>query len=409
MVISNVPEWNYILSVLAHPDVSEVEANGPDSIFIKAKGVRKRLEKINFKNDEEYSESIAHGLSPLVNSTDGFGYDKFLYEGRLAYLNNGEEIIARCHIVLPPATNKPQVTIAKKTASLKTLDGIAAAGSMSTEMLNFLKACVKSRMCIVMSGSTGSGKTTMLEAMTKIVDNNTRIGVAEDSPELILQQQNVSYLNSVPWRPGMSENDVATLDWVVQQFQRMRTDMVIIGETRGKEFYNFIIAANSGMDGSMTTIHANDARMCLNKMTSFALRGAERQPIKSINRDIASAVQIIVQLKIVDGKHRVTQIEEVTNQVGNTEDAQISTNRLYSWNIKNDSFYKDGPFSDEMREKFKSYNVDVSDFLSSPVGENNSVPAHKDTSIASILNSSNNHDVRNNMGMGIPINPLGGR
>lgn len=366
MTISSVPIWDKLLKILADPSVSEIETNGPNGFFIKKSGQRVHLDNFSSGSEEEYMRGIQQGLAPFVESMNDFSPTGYLYEGRLRYnTDDGAEVLGRCHIVLPPACDFPQVTIAKKTASLKTIEAIASMGTMSTEMLAFLIMAVKSNLTVVFSGGTGAGKTTMLEALSKHIPDETRVGIAEDTPELILSQPNVSYLRSVPWQPGMDSNDVATLSWVVQQFQRMRTDKIIIGETRGKEFADFLVAANSGMEGSMTTMHADDPMLCLNKMTNFALKGAPNQPIRSINADIANAVDIIVQLVIIQGKHRISHIQEITTTLGTTEEAKITTEPLYRWDRNQDKFYKGANMSDNMRTRLADKGVKVNDFLNS--------------------------------------------
>lgn len=243
--------------------------------------------------------------------------------------------------------------------------------------------------------------TTMLEALSKSIPDSYRIGVAEDVPELNLQQSNVTYLHSVPWQPGMDENDVATLAWVVQQFQRMRTDKIIIGETRGKEFADFLVAANSGMEGSMTTIHAENPERCLSKMTGFALKGSERQPIRAVNNDIANSVNLIVQLVIVDGKHRVSHIQEVTPTLGNTDEAKISTQPLYRWDREQDMFYKDAVMTDSMRQRMIDRHVPVDTFL------------HSQRELRQPSHGSTRREVQQQMSSGLPRGlpqrPAGGR
>lgn len=217
--------------------------------------------------------------------------------------------------------------------------------------------------------------TTMLEAVSKLIPDTTRIGVAEDAPELNLIQDNVTYLHSVPWAPGMDENEVATLQWVVSQFQRNRCDKLIIGETRGKEFGDFLIAANSGMEGSMTTIHANNPVQCLSKMSNFAMKASDKQPIRAINADIAGAIDIIVQLVVVDGRHRVSHIAEVIPTLGTTEEAKITQATLYQWNRLDDTFEKVGNMSDNLRRILDSRGADYRDLLQTPIGEK--VKCHK--------------------------------
>jgi len=366
--ISNVPEWNYCLNLLVHDDFSEIQVNGPNEFFTKQKGKRVHLEDIKLETAERLISGIKNGLIPHVVSHEEFDENGYLFEGPLEYEAEGKKIKGRCHIVLYPASRYPQITIAKKSTALPTLDSIASRGSMSSEMLAFIKAAIEIKLTMVMSGGTGAGKTTMLEAATKYMSNTERIGVAEDTPELVLTQDNVTYLHSVPWSPGMDPNKVATLSWVVQQFQRMRTDRLIIGETRGVEFADFLTAANSGMEGSMTTLHASTPKQCLDKMTNFAIR-ATASPLRTVNNDIANSVDIIVQLIILpDGRHRVAQIEEVTTTLGNDEAARPTTETLYRYDPRTDNFIKAGKMTDNLRKRFEEKGVDIELFLTTPIG-----------------------------------------
>lgn len=366
--ISEVPEWNKCLNLLVEDDYSEIEANGPNEFFAKKKGKRIPLEGIALESLERYSDGIKKGLVPHVHSAWPFRENSYLFEGPLRYYAGDKFIRGRCHIVLPPAADYPQVTIAKKSTALPSLEAIASKGSMSTEMMALLLAAVAGNLTIVVSGGTGAGKTTMLEALSKHFRYDQRIGVAEDAPELYLPQPNVSYLHSVPWQPGMNPNDVATLSWVVQQYQRMRTDKLIIGETRGVEFADFLIAANSGMDGSMTTIHANNPVQALDKMTNFALKGTNA-PVRTVNQDIAASLDLIVQLMILpDGRHRVKEICEITNTIGTDESAKITTNAIFRYDKASDAFEKVGMISDALRAKLTNEGVDVQPFTLSKVG-----------------------------------------
>lgn len=229
-------------------------------------------------------------------------------------------------------------------------------------------------------GHTTTHNTTMLEALMKQIPHTTRIGVAEDTPELYLTQPNVSYLHSVPWQPGMNPNDVATLSWVVQQYQRMRTDKLIIGETRGVEFADFLIAANSGMDGSMTTIHANNPTQCLDKMTNFATR-ATKGTVRTANIDIGGSIDLIIQLIILeDGRHRMDEISEITATLGKGEEAKITTESLYKYDRESDTFVKTGQMTDDLRKIFKERGVNIRPFLVSQTGAR--AGGHTDDEIA---------------------------
>lgn len=374
--ISESPEWNKILNILADPSISEIASNGKDSFFIVKDGKRIKIDP-KFSSDDEYIEEIQRGLIPLVRTTREFNMNSYLFEGRLSYMAGGTEVIARCHIGLPPSTVVPQISIAKKSASLRNLDSIAAQGSMSTEMKNFLEMSVKAGLTVVLSGGTGAGKTTMLESMTKLFPNDYRIAVAEDIPELVLTQPNVTYWEAVPFVPGMNPNEVATLQWVVKQFQRNRNDRIIVGETRGAEFSEFLVAANSGKNGSLTTIHADDPVSCLRKMTNFATQGFPGLNIRSVNTELASAVNIIVQLnKFPDtGRHRVTQIQEITQTLSNNESASISTQPLYTYDPISDTFAKTENMTDALRKLCQQREIDISEFLKSRIGV--PVPGHQ--------------------------------
>lgn len=367
-------DWIKLFTIMESPDVSECQVNGKDSVWIKHKGKRKHISDIYWSSDKEYSESVrkALGESGFVHSQMPFDPNGSLFEGPIEYKGSkGKMIKGRAHIVLPPATDVPVLTFAKKTPSLVTLDAIYEKGSMNEEMLRFIKAAIHSNLTTILSGGTGAGKTTMLEACTKLFPEDTRIAVCEDTPELVLEQGNVAYQHSLPWRPGMDPNDAATLSWVVQQVNRMRTDKVIVGETRGKEFADFLVAANSGMDGSLTTIHANDPSLCLSKMTNFALKGSgDNVPIRAINSDIAHAIDLIIQLAYdkPTGRHYIHSIVEVTNTVGDKSNAPITTGVLFRFNPESGLHEKVDSPGDMLRRKIINAGIDAREFTGADKG-----------------------------------------
>jgi Flp pilus assembly CpaF family ATPase len=218
-------------------------------------------------------------------------------------------------------------------------------------------------------GCITTHNTTMLEALSKFWTPETRIGVAEDTPELDLVQPNVTYLHSVPWRPGLDPNKVATLSWVVQQYLRMRIDKIIVGETRGSEFAEFLTAANSGMEGSLTTIHSNSPVLALDKMTNFVLRGNAGSNIRTINNDIANAIDIIVQIqRLPNGFYRTTEISEVTTTLANNDGAKISTNHVFQYIPQGDAFKKVNQMTDNLRTHFLSRGVNLDLFTAADAG-----------------------------------------
>lgn len=372
--------WNMCLSSLARPGASELVANGPDSIFVTHNGKKERLLAPSEMSIRGYVDSIRNHLVPLVDSEIPFDADEgYIFEGHYKVPGPGG-FEGRCHIAVKPISDIPLITMTKIAATTNTIESIAATGSMSTEMMNFLKVAVESKLTIVLSGQSGAGKTTTLQALSKFFDEQDRIAVGEDLPELKLLQPNSFYLHTLPWRPGLDHNKVADLSYVVKQFLRMRPDRAIIGETRGKEFADFLVATNSGMAGSITTLHANDPTSALDKMTRFALQGSEKQPIRSINKEIGTAIDLVVQLARINGKHRMTHIQEITETVGNAEDAKLSSQTLYEYQESTDTWIKKNLMTDNLKNKLLTAGADLKQFMATPMGSE--LQKHKSQSIA---------------------------
>lgn len=311
--------------------VSEIETNGPGVIFYKERGKRKSM-RAPYNTEEDYREAI----EGLIKDA-GLISRKYLVEGRY---NLPNEKFGRLHIVMPPASPNPQVTLAIKTETLTTLTSIQAAGSFNTEMSMFLKAAVGAKLTTVISGGTGAGKTTLLEALTSEFDLVDRVGIVEDSPELELNSPNSVYLASTVWVPGMGDEEVADLSWAVKQINRMRVDKIIIGETRGKEFFDFITAANSGAEGSLTTIHANNASAAMKKMATFMYMAVDMSP-KIINEMVSQAVDIVIQLgKNKAGDHKILSIHEVTNAISAGDSPTIALNPLFVYDEQSNNWVK---------------------------------------------------------------------
>lgn len=364
------PFWDECLTALSRPEASELVANGPGQFFVTMNGQKQKLNAPQM-HDRGYVESMKTHLAPLVNSYMDFDEkDGYIFEGRYVAedrTGGGGTFSGRCHIAFGQISYTPRVTLTKIASNSSTLDSLASSGSMSTEMLAFLKVAVQAKLTIVLSGQTGAGKTTTLQAMTKLFDPQDRVGVAEDVPELLVPQPNVFYLHTRPWVPGLDPNLVADLSFVVRQFQRERADRIIIGETRGKEFAEFLVAANSGMKGSLTTLHAEDPSGALDKMTRFALAGSDGQPIRFVNKEIGTAVDLVVQLGRIKGRHRVTHIQEVTNIVANAEDAKLSTQPLYEYNVLEDNWTKVNMMTDKLKRKFELAEISTQPFLAAAV------------------------------------------
>lgn len=323
-----------LLAKLGEDGVSEILMNGKDKIFLKKEGQRFYLNEITFPTDEIYHEVINEILLPLSRTKSKIGESANLIEGRFEMedpLDRDNKIFARIHIIAPPAVKAAKVTIAKKSRYQMSVDKLRQTGSMNPAMSEFIKALAKARVNIVFSGLSGSGKTTLIESMSQHFDPSDRVIVVEETPELDLHLEDVVYLPARSFRPGDNPEEMITVEWLAAQANRMRPDRIIIGEVRGIEAEQFIHAANSGADGSMTTIHASSPRQALDKMASFILKagGEGRSEIATL-RDIASTVQIIIQTGIIDGKHYVTGIEEVSRTI-RKEGGSIASATLFEY------------------------------------------------------------------------------
>lgn len=341
-------------------EVSEFVANGPNQYFFTTKGEKRRVD-IGTESDEQYLKSIDDMLKKYDLGTRG----EFINEGRIK-LDNGEQ--GRMHMLLPPVCEYPQITIARKTQGLSTLDSLYSREMFNADILGFLKMAIKSKMTIVLSGLSGAGKTTFLEALAKEFSEYERVGVCEDAPEINLTQPNATYLHSTVWKPGEDRNRAVPLSWCIQQINRQRVDRIIVGEVRGKEFYDFIVAANSGIEGALTTVHGNNPKAALKKMANFIVE-ASGLSVHQANDNISQTVDIVIQIgfpHVGSLERRVISIDEVTQQVGTGTGDTIVINNLFSYDNSTRKWVKGRP-TDHLRKRFneKGWDFDTQKLVNS--------------------------------------------
>jgi Flp pilus assembly CpaF family ATPase len=258
---------------------------------------------------------------------------------------------ARVHCLCPPFTEAAVVTFAKKARVGYTLDRMIANGTLTPGMANLLVAGVQAGLTIVFSGGTGSGKTTTLQALGQFFPQGERIALIEDRQEIILPKS----LRIIPvtFERNASLGGFGSLAWAVNATTRMRIQRVIVGETIGSGFAEFCNVANSGVEGCMTTIHANDTRRALDKMEK--LYGGPDSNRISVVKDIARTVDLIVQQKLVHGKHVIVGIEEVSNSIN--ESGMVMTESLYRFDGKNHNHV--GRLSDHLINRLRDRKVPV--------------------------------------------------
>jgi pilus assembly protein CpaF len=218
---------------------------------------------------------------------------------------------SRVNAIIPPlALRGPTLTIRKFSRDPYTMDDLIEFGSVTSRAAHFLAACVKGKLNILISGGTGTGKTTLLNAMSAYVPGDERIVTIEDAAELQLQQDHVITLESRPANiEGSGEIRIREL---VRNSLRMRPDRIIVGEVRGAETVDMLQAMNTGHEGSLTTIHANSPRDALARLETLVLTAGVELPLRAIREQISSAFDLLVQIqRLVDGTRRVTHITEV--------------------------------------------------------------------------------------------------
>jgi pilus assembly protein CpaF len=284
--------------LLTDPAISDIMVNGPDQTYIERKG-KLELSSIRFR-DEEHLFQIAQRI---VDQTTP------LADARLA---DG----SRVNVIVPPLSLKgTAISIRKFSEKPITLDMMASGGSMSPQMSTALKIAGACRFNVIISGGTGSGKTTMLNALSKMIDPGERVITIEDAAELRLQQPHVLTLET---RPANLEGQGAiTIRDLVINALRMRPDRIILGEIRGPECFDMLAAMNTGHDGSMCTLHSNSPREALARMENMVMMSDIKVPKEAISRQIADSVDLIIQVKrLRDGSRRVTNVTEVIGMEG---------------------------------------------------------------------------------------------
>ncbi len=296
-----------IQPLLDDPEISEVMINGPSHVYIERKGKIVKT-NITFENNEHVLRIIERIILPLGRHIDG---DSPTVDARLP---DG----SRVNAVIPPvAIDGPSITIRKFCRDKLTVDQLVALGTLTAEMAEFLRVCVISRLNTVISGGTGSGKTTTLNSLSGFIPESERIVTIEDAAELQLKQEHVVRLETKP--PDVEGRGVVTTRDLVRNSLRMRPDRIVVGECRGGEALDMLQAMNTGHDGSLTTIHANSPRDALSRLETLVLMSGVELPIRVVREQIASAIDLIVhQSRLKDGMRRITSITEVAGMEGET-------------------------------------------------------------------------------------------
>jgi pilus assembly protein CpaF len=304
-IIDETIGFGPINPLIQDPEISEIMVNGPNHVYVEKKG-KLVLSDVTFRDDMHVMHVIEKIVAPLGRRIDE---SSPMVDARLP---NG----SRVNAVIPPlALNGPTITIRKFSEKPYTVKDLINFGTITPGIAMFLKACVEARLNIVVSGGTGSGKTTTLNVISSFIPEDERIVTIEDAAELQLMQEHVVKLETRP--PNIEGKGAVTIRDLVRNSLRMRPDRIVVGEVRSGEALDMLQAMNTGHDGSLTTGHANTPRDMLSRLETMVLMAGMELPIKAIREQIASAVDLIVQQsRLKDGSRRITHITEVAGMEG---------------------------------------------------------------------------------------------
>jgi pilus assembly protein CpaF len=286
--------------LLRDDSVTEIMVNNSDQVFVERSGKIERA-KATFADNAHLLRIIDKIVSQVGRRIDEASpmVDARLPDG------------SRVNAIIPPlALRGPTLTIRKFSRDPYTIDDLISFGTLTPKAAQFLSACVEGKLNVLVSGGTGTGKTTTLNALSAFVPGDERIVTIEDAAELQLQQEHVITLEARP--PNIEGQGEVRIRELVRNALRMRPDRIIVGEVRGAETLDMLQAMNTGHEGSLTTIHANSPRDALSRLETLVLTAGVELPLRAIREQIASAFDVLVQIaRLVDGSRRITHVTEV--------------------------------------------------------------------------------------------------
>jgi pilus assembly protein CpaF len=302
--------------LLRDPSISEVMVNAAQDVYYERDGII-HAAPARFRDNLHIMRVIERIIAPLGRRVDESSpyVDARLPDG------------SRVNVVIPPVVPNPIITIRKFRPDRYRMDDLVANGTMTQAMADFLGACVQQRLNILISGGTGTGKTTLLNAVSEFIPSRERIVTIEDPVEMKLQQRHVIPMEARP--PNIEGKNEVTQRALVRNALRMRPDRIIIGEVRGAEAFDMLQAMNTGHEGSLTTVHANTPRDAISRIENMVLMAGFDLPVRAIREQVASALHLVVQIvRFSDGKRRLSNVSEITGLEGGT----VTMQELFRFN-----------------------------------------------------------------------------
>ena len=305
-----------IQPLLEDDTITEIMVNGAKNIYVERKGKIYRV-PLSFESNAHVMRIIDRIVAPIGRRVDESSpyVDARLPDG------------SRVNVIIPPISLVgPVITIRKFARDPITVDQLVELGTSTPEVIEFMKACVVSRLNVVISGGTGSGKTTLLNILSGFIPADERIVTIENAAELQLRQEHVVTLESRP--PNIESRGEITIRQLVVNALRMRPDRIIVGEIRDEAAIDMLQAMNTGHDGSMTTLHSNSARDTLARLETMVMMAGMELPVRAIREQVASAIDVIIhQERLRDGTRKISSIQEVVGMEGDI----ITMTELFSF------------------------------------------------------------------------------
>ena len=318
LIQNEITGYGPITPLLEDNAITEIMVNAPNEIYVEIDGKIVKDETVSFINDKHIIRTIQRIVQPLGRTIDSANpmVDARLRDG------------SRLNAVIPPLSLKgPILTIRKFNKKLETIDDLLRRGSLTVNMARFLEVAVEAKLNIIISGGTGTGKTTLLNILSGFLGEDERIITIEDAAELKLHQNHVISLET---RLINYEGEVTIRD-LVRNSLRMRPDRIIVGEVRGKEAFDMMQAMNTGHEGSLTTLHANNPIDALNRLETMILMNEMEIPVSAVRGYIENAIDIIVQIdRLSDGKRKITSISELEG----IKDGEIIVKDIFTYKQK---------------------------------------------------------------------------
>ena len=317
-ICNDVLGYGPLEPLLARDDIADIMVNGAETVYIEVAGKIQRT-GIRFRDNHQLFNICQRIVSQVGRRVDDSSpiCDARLPDG------------SRVNVIVPPlALDGPTLTIRKFRRDKLTLDQLVRYGSITPEGGEILKVIGRCRVNTVISGGTGSGKTTLLNTLTRFIDDDERVITCEDAAELQLQQPHVVRLETRP--PNLEGEGQVTMRDLVRNCLRMRPERIIVGEVRGPEAFDLLQAMNTGHDGSMGTLHANNPREALSRLESMITMGGYSLPSRTIREMICASIDVIIQTaRLRDGSRRITHVTEVMGMEGDV----IVTQDLFLYEI----------------------------------------------------------------------------